>query len=124
MLGQKFQPRLPISAARPVEQNNRNNARFAGLHQSEDFEGFIHRTESAREKRESVRLFDEVEFARKKVIEVDQLRVAFDYFIGLLFEWQTNVETKTVLASGAPLGRAHDPLSSAGDDHVSLRHHR
>ena len=71
-----------------------------------------------------MRLFDEVELARKKIIEVDQLRIAFDHFVGLLFEWQTNVESETMLASRASLGRAHDPLPAAGDDHVVVRHHR
>src|SRR5437762_1054630 len=101
MLGQKFHPRFPINATGPVEQNNWNNSGFAGLHQSEDFKGLVHRAEPAREKGEGVRFLNEVEFAIKKVIEIDQLRVALDYFVGLLFEWQTNVEAKTAISTSS-----------------------
>src|SRR6202030_1387813 len=104
--------------------NNRNNSRLAGLHQRQYFEGFVHRAEPARKKRKGVRLLNEVEFAIEEVIEIDQLRVAFDYFVGLLFEWQTNVESKTAVPTRSPLGRTHDPLPAAGNDHVIVRHHR
>src|SRR5439155_2723443 len=78
MLGQKPHPSLPVSATRPIEQHNRDNPCLAGLHQSEDLESFVHRSEAAGKKREGVRFFHEVEFAIKKVVEIDQLRIAFD----------------------------------------------
>src|SRR5438105_2968871 len=33
MLGEKFHPRLPVTSARPIEQDYRNDPGFAGLHQ-------------------------------------------------------------------------------------------
>ena len=71
-----------------------------------------------------MRFLHEVEFTIEKVIEINQLWVAFDHFVRLLFEWQTNVESETVLTTRAALGRAHDPLPATGDDHVIVRHHR
>ena len=42
---------------------------------------------------------------------------------GALLERQTNVQSKTVLAAGAALRRAHDSVAAAGDDHEFVRHH-
>src|SRR5438093_2918418 len=123
MLGQKPYPSLPVRATGPIEQHNRDNPCLAGLHQSDDLESFIHRSEAARKKSKRVRFLHEVEFAREEVIEIDQLRIAFDHFIRLLLERQTNVQTKTVLSSRTALGRAHDSLTPAGNEHVVMRNH-
>src|SRR5207248_3275392 len=82
------------------------------------------RSEATRKKCKRVRFLYEVEFAIEKVIEINQFWIAFDDFVGLLLEWQTNVEPETVLAPGASLGRTHDPIAAAGDDHIIARHHR
>src|SRR5947199_4179646 len=123
MLGQKPHPSLPVSATGPIEQHNRDNPRLAGLHQSDDLESLIHRSEAARKKSKRVRFLHEVEFAREEVIEIDQLRIAFDHFIRLLLERQTNVQTKTVLSSRTALGCPHDTLPAAGDEYVVIRNH-
>src|SRR5438105_3559299 len=75
MLGQKPHPSLPVSATGPIEQHNRDNPRLAGLHQSDDLESLIHRSEAARKKSKRVRFLHEVEFAREEVIEIDQFRI-------------------------------------------------
>ena len=71
-----------------------------------------------------MRFFYEVQFAIKEVIEINELRVAFDDRIRLLLKRQSNVQTETSLASGTALRCAHDPIAAAGDDHVILCHHR
>ena len=88
---QKFHPGLPIIAARPVEHEDRNDARLAGLHERQDLERLVHRSEAAREQRKRMRFFDEVQLAIKKIIEIDQLRIALDDFVRLLLERQSNV---------------------------------
>src|SRR6266705_4246551 len=122
-LGQKFHPRFPVSALGPIEQHDRNDPRFPGLHEREHLKGFVHRAETAWEKPKSMRLFHEVEFAGEEVIEVDQLSVAFDDLIGVLLEGEPDVEAETALASGATLGRVHDAVAATGDDHVILFDH-
>ena len=68
-------------------------------------------------------LFYEVQFAREEIIEVNQLRIAFDDRVRSLLEREANVESETVLAPRAFLGRAHDAVAAAGDDHVVVRDH-
>ena len=60
MLGEKLHPCFPVGAAGLVEQHHRNDARLAGLHQRQHFEAFVHRAETAGEKREGVGFFHEV----------------------------------------------------------------
>ena len=123
MLGEKFHPRLPISSLWSVEQDNWNHARFSGLHEREHLERFIHCAETAGEKRESVCLFHEIQFAGEEVIEINQLRIALDNLVRALLEWETDVEPEAVFAAGATLCRAHDAFAAAGDDHVIVRDH-
>ena len=93
------------------------------MHESENLKSLIHCPETAGKKREGVRFLHEIQFPGEEVVEVNQLRIAFDDRVRPLLEWQTNVETESVLASRAFLGRAHDAVAAAGDDHVILRHH-
>ena len=46
-----------------------------------------------------------------------------DGFVGALLEGQPDVETEAVLAASSTLGRAHDPVAAASDDHVIVRDH-
>ena len=123
MVGEKLHPGFPVGAARPIEQDDGNDARLARLHQRQHFEAFIHRAEASGEEREGVRFFYEIEFAREEIIEIDQLRIAFDDRIRALLEWQTNIETEAVLASRAFLSRTHDAVATTGNDHVIFRDH-
>src|SRR5215831_11880357 len=68
-LGKKLHPGLPILSAWPVQQHDRCNARFAGLHQREHLERFIHGSKAAGEQRERVRLFHETQFPGEQVIQ-------------------------------------------------------
>src|SRR5262249_5183382 len=68
-LAKKLHPRLPIFSAWLIQQNNRSNAPFAGLHQRQHLERFIHRPKAARKQRERVRLFHEAQFPSKKIIQ-------------------------------------------------------
>src|SRR6516164_1500589 len=70
-LVKKLYPCFPISSAWPIQQHNRHNARFAGLHKREDLERFIHRAKAAGKQRERVRLFHETQLARKEIIQRD-----------------------------------------------------
>src|SRR5262249_45172710 len=91
IFGQKFHPGLPVIASWPVEHHDRNDPRLARLHQRQHFESFIHRSEAARKKSEGVRFLHEVQFAIEKIIEVNQLRIAFDDRVRLLLERQPNI---------------------------------
>src|SRR2546426_511665 len=103
VIGQEFQPCFPIHAIGPVEQHHRNDARFARLHESEHFEGLVHRPKAARKKRESVGFFYEIQFTGEEVIEIDELRIAVDCLVGALFEGKPNIKTEAVLAPRATL---------------------
>ena len=71
-----------------------------------------------------MRFLYEVEFAIEEVIEINQLRIAFDDLVCLLLERKPDVQSKTFFAARAALRRTHDPLPAAGNDHVIARHHR
>ena len=76
VLGQKRHPGLPIGATGPVEQDHWNDPRLSRLHEGQRLESFIHRAETAGEKRKGMGFFHKVEFAGEEVVEVDELRVA------------------------------------------------
>src|SRR5215211_1351763 len=86
MVGQKFLPCLPIVAMRRIHEHDWNNTRLPGLHQRERLEAFVHRSEAARKKCERMCLLHEVELASEEIVEVDQLRVAMNRFVGALLE--------------------------------------
>ena len=67
--------------------------------------------------------FHEIEFAGEEVVEIDQLGVAFDDRVRVLFKRQPDVEAKTVFAPCASLGGPHDAVAGTGDYHVILGHH-
>src|SRR5205814_9086494 len=100
-----------------------NDPRLTWLREGKDFEGFVHGAKAPGEKRKVVRFFHEVKFARKEVVEIDELPVAIDGDVRVLLKGKADVETKAVRAAGAPLGGAHDSLAASGNDHVILRHH-
>src|SRR5204863_5469251 len=116
-------PSLPIGTIGLVKQHHWNDPRLACLHEGKDFEGFVHGAEAPGEKRKGVRFFHEVKFARKEVVEIDELAVAIDGDVRVLLKGKADVETKAVRAAGAPLSGAHDPLAASGNDHVIVRHH-
>ena len=110
-------PSLPVAAFRRVEQDERRDLGFAGLHQRQAFETFILRAEATRKKHEGVGLFHEIDLAREEVIEIDELLVAVDRFVGPLFEGQQNVQAESVVASRTLLRGTHDPVTTASDNH-------
>ncbi len=75
------------------------------------------RSEATREQCNSVRLFLKDEFAGEKVFERDELGVIGDDRIRALLEGQHNIDPEAVLAAGALLARAHDPVGAPGNDH-------
>src|SRR5262245_55671122 len=94
---------------------------LAGLEQGQDLKALIMGAESSRKKRGRMRLFEEHELAGKEIFEGDQLRIVRNRRIGPLLERQENIEAETVLLAGAFLGRAHDTVTAAGDDHKPAR---
>ena len=68
-LGKKLHPGLPIFSALLIQQHNRCDTRFAGLHQREHLERFIQRSKAAGKQCERVRLFHETQFPGKEVIQ-------------------------------------------------------
>src|SRR6516165_11655669 len=124
MSSQESGPTLPVGSLFFVDQNHRDNPGFPRLHQSEAFKALVHRAETARKQSDSMRLLDEINFTREKIIKIHQLRIAFDNLISLLFKRQADVQAKAMLASSTALGRAHNPISAAGDNHESSCAHQ
>ena len=112
-------PSFPIVAVRAVHHHDGNDGHFSGLHEGEDFEALVMRSESAWEEGEGTGLLSEVQFAGEKIIEVDELRVAVNGRVGGLFEWEPNIESKALLGTGSGLGGAHDAIATACDEHVA-----
>src|SRR5436305_12480186 len=76
VIGQEFHPGVPVIPARSIKHDHRNDPGFAGLHQGEDFKGFIHCSETTREKREGMRFLHKVQLTIEEIVEIDQLRIA------------------------------------------------
>lgn len=103
-------PVVPIVAAGSLETHDRLGIALAGLGEGQDFKTFIMRPETAWEQGNGVGLFLKDEFAGKKVFERDELRVIGDRGIRALFEGEHNIDPEAVLAPGALLAGAHDPV--------------
>ena len=106
-------------AVRAVNHHDGDNGHFSGLHEGEDFEALVMRSESAWEEGEGTGLLGEVQLAGEKIIEVDELRVAVNGGVGGLLEWEPDIESETLLGSGSGLGGAHDAIATACDEHVT-----
>src|SRR5262249_17800277 len=108
MLADMLVPRLPISPARTIDQDQRHQLDLARLHERERLVTLVHRTEAAGEQRDGVRMPDEYEFAREKVFERDQLFVFADDRVGALFPGQSDVGAETLFKSRAFVSGLHD----------------
>ncbi len=109
---------LPELAARFVDQHERDEARLAGLHQGDDFQGFVERAEAAGEGGDRAGLAQEGELAGEEIAEGDELGVVADDLVGVLLEGQQDVEAEAFFRARALLRRAHDAVARAGDGHV------
>ena len=78
------------------------------------------RAEAAREQGERMGFLREIQFAGEKIIEVDELRIAMNRLIRRLLEGESNVEPEAFFCACALLRRAHDAVSTAGDEHVAV----
>src|ERR1700730_292217 len=124
MVSQELSPAFPVGASDLIDENDRNNPRFACLHQGEAFETFVHCSKSARKQSDGVGFFDEIHFPGKKIIKIYQSRVAVDRLVGSLLERQADVQPEAVLSPGSFLGGAHYSVPSPGDNHVSMFAHQ
>src|SRR5689334_4292724 len=120
MLSHKGQPRFPVIAVRLVEHYYWNDPGLAGLHEREDLKRFIERTKAAGEQRKRMRFLNEIQFAGEKIMEIDELPVSFNRQIGTLFKGQPDIQSKAHVPSRAALGRTHDSVAPAGNDHEIL----
>src|SRR3982750_1969544 len=62
-------PRLPVRAARSVEEDDRHRARLSRLDERQRLEPFVVRAEPAGEQHDGVRLLDEGELPREEALE-------------------------------------------------------
>ena len=105
-----------------IEHHYWHDRHFAGLHERENFKSFIMRPKAPWKQCKGIGLLCEIQFARKKVIKIDEFWITMNGRIRRLFKRKANVETKALFRTRALLGRAHDSISAAGDDHVSVFH--
>src|SRR5207247_9490462 len=71
------------------KEDQRKTTNPLGLHQREDFKKLVQRAKTTRQKHESSAVFHKTDLAREKVVEMNRdIRVT----IGLLLEWQLNVQ--------------------------------
>src|SRR5262249_20900088 len=61
-----------------------------------------------------------IDLPGEKVIEIYQLSIAVDRFIGPLFERKPDVQAEAILASGSPLCSTHDAVPASGDNHIPM----
>ena len=95
MRSQEFGPTLPVGPSYFIDQDNRNNPRFSGLHQGQTFKAFIHRSEAAGKQGDGVGFLNEIHFSSEKIVEIYQLRIAVDGLVGFLLEWQSDVQIRS-----------------------------
>ena len=118
----KAAPGLPIVPVLAIDHHHGNDRHLASLHEGEDLESLVVRAETARKQREGVGFFREVEFAGEKIIEVNELRIAVDRLVRRLLKGEADIEAEAFLRAGTLLRRAHDAISTAGDEHVAVLH--
>src|SRR5262249_53105471 len=117
LLADVILPAAPVIAAGTIDENDRHGHALAGLHERENFEPLVHRSETAGEERDRVTGAHKHQLAREEVFEIDELWIAVDEGIGFLPEWQPNRKAKRWLSPRAAMPGGHDPAASAGDDH-------
>ena len=113
-------PRFPIESILTIHQNDRHQGGFPRLKKCEDFKPFIHCSKSSGKENEGRCFLHKAKFSGKKVIEIDQLGIAFNCRIRSLLKRQPDIESETFLRAGPLLGSTHDPITSTGDDHKIL----
>ena len=64
-----------------------------------------------------MRLFQQEQLPRKEIPEVEQLLVAADRFVGVLFEGQFDVDPNAEASAGAAMSGPHDAAPGTGDHH-------
>src|SRR5258705_8307425 len=78
MRSQEFGPTLPVGSSDFIDQDDRDNSRFAGLHQGQTLESFVHRSKATRKQSDGMGFFDEIDLSSEKIVKNDQLRIAFN----------------------------------------------
>src|SRR6185436_10896322 len=117
MFAHMLVPRFPISAAWPIDQDQGHQLAFPRLHQRERFVTLIHRAEATRKQGNRIRMPNEDQLARKKILKRDELLILANNWVGALLPWQANVRPETFFRSGPLVTRLHDATSSACNDH-------
>ncbi len=114
----KGEPLVPVIATGVLQANDGLRVRLACLGQSEDFKPLIVGTKAAWEQSDGVGLLDEHQLSGEEVLEVDQLGVIGNDFIGPLFKRQHDIHAEALLSSCAFLSGSHDAIGSPRDNHV------
>lgn len=112
-------PSFPIGSAFGVEADDGVEDGFTGLDEGESFEDLVHRAHAAGHSDGGIGFFDEGELASEEEIEVDELAVAGDEFVGGGFEGEGDVESEAVFAGGSLVPGGHDAGARTGHGHVS-----
>src|SRR5437667_6529238 len=117
MFAHVFVPGPPVSAAWPIDQHQRHQLAFAGLHQRQRLVTLIHRAETAWKQRDGIRMSNEDQLAGEEIFERDQLFVLAYDRVGALFPGQADISAETILRPGAFVAGLHDATPGARDDH-------
>lgn len=110
-------PLDPEASALFVDEDDGHGDGFSGLDEGEDFEEFVHGSETAWEGGHGVAGADEHEFSGEEVFEVDEFFIAVDVAVGGLFEGESDGESEAGVASRAAVRCGHDASACAGGDH-------
>ncbi|MND82835.1 hypothetical protein D3C80_746790 [compost metagenome] len=117
LLANEVQGVLPETSTRSVEQYYRDQWAFAGLDQCEHFQAFVQRSEAAGAEDQGIGLLDEEQLAGEEKMEGQQLVGPVDSGVGMLFEWQGDIEAQAVIEPGTFVCSGHDAAASAGNHH-------
>ena len=123
LIADEVEPLAPVVAAGRIDQNDRHQVPFAGLDQGQRLEGLVLCAEPAGEQHHPVHFLDEHQLAGEEVLEVDQLAVAGDDRVGLLFEGEQDVGAHGPCSAAALVGSFHDAAACSGQHHPALLGH-
>ncbi len=112
---------LPIRASRRIDQYQRHHVALAGLQQCEHFERFVERPETTWEANYGLTFLHKHQFAGEEILHMNQLVVAINHRVGILFKREQDIQTHRLFTARADVTGFHDARGRSRDDHPALR---
>jgi len=106
---------------RAVQDDHDLLRQLLGLHQRQDLEKLVHRSESARKDHQRLRQISEPELAHEEVMELE-IQFIRDIRIRVLLVRKTDVQSDGLASRirSPAIGRLHDSRTAAGADHEAV----